>query len=154
MLPKYVGCSKSPAVLEQGLVLQVQGDLAQASSALSDRTQAASSLNFELEQLRRELSLKQGEGHQAAASGLSSSLCLPLPTKLTCTSGAAAARHRAAMRQLRPQQQQAEAELQKQQRSGAVWSDGEAQEELYSLATTQPGQVGYFHNPSPCLLLY
>ena len=109
--------------------LQVQGDLAQASTALSDKTQAASALNVELEQLRRELSLKQKEGNQASASGV------------------AAACHQAAVQQqqLRPQQQQAEAELQNQQRS-----DGEAQDQLGSIATTHPGQVSY----SACLLLY
>lgn len=50
-------------------MLQVQDDLAQASTALSDKTQAASALNVELEQLRHELSLKQKEGNQASASG-------------------------------------------------------------------------------------
>lgn len=113
-------------------MLQVQGDLAQASIALSDKTQAASALEVELEQLRRELSLKQKEGNQASASGV------------------AAACHQAAVQQqhLRPQQlrpQQQQAELQKQQRS-----DGEAEDQLSSIATTHPGQVSY----SACLLLY
>jgi len=119
------------------LWLQVQGDLAQASTALSDKTQAASALEVELEQLRCELSLKQGEGNQPSASG------------------AAAAHHSAAVQQqLRPQQQQAEAELPKQQAEAEVQkqqrSDGEAQDQLSSIATTHPGQVSY----SACLLLY
>jgi len=111
-------------VPEKGLLLQAQADLAQASSALAVKTQTASALNAELEQLRRELSLKQDEADQASPS----------------------AHHQAALQQqLRPQQQQAEAELQKQQRS-----DGKAQDQLGSIATTHPGQVSY----SACLLLY
>lgn len=50
---------KPIAVLEQGLVLQVQADLAQASSALAAKTEAASALNTELEQLRHEISQQQ-----------------------------------------------------------------------------------------------
>lgn len=50
---------KPTAVPEKGLLLQVQADLAQASSALSDKTEAASALNIELEQLKREFSQQQ-----------------------------------------------------------------------------------------------
>ena len=50
---------KPSTVPEKGLLLQVQADLAQASSALSDKTEAASALNTELEQLRREFSQQQ-----------------------------------------------------------------------------------------------
>ena len=118
---------------------QAQHEKEVASSALADKTQTASALNVELEQLRRELSLKQGEGNQAAVSGT-----------------AAAHRQAALQQHLRSEQrlQQAEAELPKQQRSGACAADGEAQDQLGSPATTQPGQVCYFHKPSTCLLLF
>ncbi len=119
-------------------MLQAQADSAQDSSALAVKTGAASGLNTKLERLRRELSPKQGEADQAAASG------------------AAAAHHQAALQQqLMLQQQhlqQAEAELQKQLSSNAVLTGGEAQDQLGSPATTQPGQVSYFHKPSTYLL--
>ncbi len=101
-------------------MLQAQADSAQDSSALAVKTEAASGLNTKLERLRRELSPKQGEADQAAASG------------------AAAAHHQAA--------------LQKQLSSNAVLTGGEAQDQLGSPATTQPGQVSYFHKPSTYLL--
>lgn len=134
-------------------MLQAQTDFMKASSALTDKTEAvsaldtklavkteaASALNVEVEQLRRELRLKQQEADRAAASG------------------AAAAQDQGALQQqvqLQQQRlQQVEAELQKQQSSSAGLTGGEAQDQLGSPATTQPGQVSYFHKPSTSLLL-
>ena len=111
-------------------MLQTQADSAEASSALTDKTEAASALNPELELLRCELSLRQEEAAQAAVSG------------------AAAADNQAALQQqLQLQQQrlqQVEAELQKQQSCDVSFTGGEAQDLLGSPATTHPGQVSYF----------
>ena len=114
-------------------MLQAQADFAEASSALADKTEAASALDIELEQLRRELGLKQEQADQAAASAV------------------AAPHHQAALQQQLQQQhrRQARAELQKQQRSVAVVNGEEAQDQLGSPATTQPGQVSYFPSLPP-----
>ena len=102
-------------------MLQAQADFIEASSALTDKTEAvsafntklalkteaASALNVEVEQLRRELSLKQQE-----------------------VSGAAATQDHAALQvqvQLQQQRlQQVQAELQKQKRCGVTLTAGKA----------------------------
>ena len=104
-------------------MLQAQADFIEASSALTDKTEAvsalntklavkteaASVLNIEVEQLRRELSLKQREA-----------------------SGAAAAQDHAALQQqvqvqLQQQRlQQVQAELHKQKRCGVALTGGKA----------------------------
>ncbi|KAL0032591.1 hypothetical protein WJX77_009580 [Trebouxia sp. C0004] len=53
----------------QKQLAQVQGDLAQASSALSDKTQTASALNIELEQLRQAELQKQQRSDVASTDG-------------------------------------------------------------------------------------
>ncbi|DBA88880.1 TPA: hypothetical protein ACH3X2_000124 [Trebouxia sp. C0005] len=45
---------------------KAQANSAEASSALTDKTEAASTLNLELEQLRCELSLKQQDANKTA----------------------------------------------------------------------------------------
>ena len=132
-------------------MLQAQADFIEASSALTDKTEAvsalntklavkteaASALNIEVEQLRRELSLKQLEVEQASASD-----------------AAAAQDHAALQQQVQLQQQrlqQVQAELQKQRRCGVTLIGGRAQNQLGSPTTTQPGQVSYFPSlPSTC----
>ena len=103
-------------------MLQAQADFIEASSALTDKTEAVSVLNIEVEQLRREPSLKQQEA-----------------------SGAAAAQDHAALQQqvqvqLQQQRlQQVQAELQRQKRCGVALTCGKARNQLGSPASTQPG---------------